>query len=334
MKNMSAFYTVGGIIGKCGDQAVFLGLLPAKILHSTSFADIMDEETGRGYQRPRNRRHSLGFKKFIITPGATTIPLTFNLRRENSEHWIIKKHSGGTATLHISKSNKCMAQVDCQHRLGELQDSTIPLAFMTFIGLSLREEMAIFNVINSKAKGLSSSLTDYHESKLVDSLKTDAPHLYIARRLNEDLGSPWYGLVRYGGENTSGLKRRTSLRMMQKAVLKLLKHSKSSLPDDADEIYQVIADYWAAVAMVFPKEWGDHRHHLISKGVGLYALMGVLGEIANRSLLDDLRTDCFASLLQTFVASIDWGTGGTFSGTGGRKGAKEAQAKLCGILEL
>ena len=51
-----------------------------------------------------------------------------------------------------------MAQVDCQHRLGHLSDLPIMLPFMCFIGLTEREEMEVFNVINSKAKGLSTSL--------------------------------------------------------------------------------------------------------------------------------------------------------------------------------
>ena len=66
--------------------------------------------------------------------------------------------------------------------------------------------MALFNIINSRAKGLSSSLTDYHESNLLSDLAKEAPHLFIARRLNEDPDLPWYRLIRYGGERTSGLR--------------------------------------------------------------------------------------------------------------------------------
>ena len=75
--------------------------------------------------------------------------------------------------------------------------------------------MALFNVINSKAKGLSSSLTDYHQTRLMNDLAQEAPHLLLAKRLNEDNNSPWYKMIRCGGESTSGLMRRTSFRMMQ-----------------------------------------------------------------------------------------------------------------------
>ncbi|MBK7686463.1 MAG: hypothetical protein IPJ25_11035 [Rhodocyclaceae bacterium] len=45
-----------------------------------------------------------------------------------------------------------MAQVDCQHRLGYLRNSPIQFAFMTYIGLSIKEEMEIFRIINGKVK--------------------------------------------------------------------------------------------------------------------------------------------------------------------------------------
>jgi hypothetical protein len=37
-------------------REVFLGFAPANILHSLSFADVLDEDTGRGYQRGSIRR--------------------------------------------------------------------------------------------------------------------------------------------------------------------------------------------------------------------------------------------------------------------------------------
>jgi hypothetical protein len=44
---------------------------------------------------------------------------------------------------------------------------------MTFVGLSEREELEIFSVINSKAKGLSGSLLDYHASRLSNDVRVE-----------------------------------------------------------------------------------------------------------------------------------------------------------------
>ena len=168
-------------MGSCGDREVFVGFATASALSRISFPDILDEVSGRGYQRRFNREHSLEFKRYIQQPGASTIPLTFNLRPTYSDHWKIKKTVSG-ATLEINPSTgPVMAQVDCQHRLGYLRDSSISFVFMAYIGLAIEEEMEIFRVINGKAKGLSGSLLDFTEARLVEKdLKAAKPELFLA----------------------------------------------------------------------------------------------------------------------------------------------------------
>ena len=51
---------------------------------------------------------------------------------------------------------------------------------MTFIGLSEREEMEIFGVINGKAKGLSNSLLDFHDAQLCSDIASERPELLVA----------------------------------------------------------------------------------------------------------------------------------------------------------
>src|SRR3989338_6320475 len=148
MKN--AEITILGQLGRCGDREVFSGFEKGSVLSKLSFADIFDENTGLGYQRRFNREHSLGFKKYIQCSGATTIPLTFNLRPEFSGIWKIERSDEfpGYVKLRISNlTQPIMAQVDCQHRLGFMQDSSIKFAFMAYLGLTVTEEMEIFRDI-------------------------------------------------------------------------------------------------------------------------------------------------------------------------------------------
>ena len=155
------------MLGRAAQRRVLIGFAPADLLHALSFADVLDEDTGRGYQRRFNSLHSLDFRKYIQKDNSTTIPLTFNLRPRDDGAWRIVERGSSRARLEISAPNvKVLSQVDCQHRLGHLSDLSVELPFMCFIGLSEREEMEIFNVINSKAKGLSSSLLDFHDAQL------------------------------------------------------------------------------------------------------------------------------------------------------------------------
>ena len=245
-----------------------------------------------------------------------------------SKLWQLKIENDDRAVLFLKSGEHCLAQLDCQHRLGELSTDEVSLAFMAFVGLDLRTEMALFNVINTKASGLSTYLTYFNESNLLASLAQEAPHLYISRKLNEESNSPWYKMIRYGGETTSGLKRRTSLRMMQRSVHRFLKSISDLYLGDISDQYEIIVTYWRAVKKVFPKEWEDHRHHLLTKGIGLYSLMTLLPKLVRESNKLPPTEEYYISQLSFLKYKIDWKSTGTFSNAEGQKGAQEAYRKL------
>ena len=333
MKKNTSKITIHGVLGKCGDLDVFLGTAPANLLFSESRADILNEETGIGYQRPHNRAHSLDFKRYIKQEGTSTIPLVFNLRRDNKKSWKISHLEGNAVCLELVKGSRSLVLVDGQHRIGELNEIKIPLAFMAYVGLDVRMEMALFSIINSKAKGLSTSLTDYLQSQLLNDVIHEAPHLFIAKRLNEDPESPWYKMIRYGGETTSGLKRRTSLRMMQKSVDRYLKRVKRDGSIDVDEQYYIILSFWSAVRKVFNGAWDNHRKYLLTKGLGLYSLMLLLGDLVLASSCDRLDEAHFVECISPLEEKIDWSSTGMFSDAGGQKGAMQVYEKLKKALQ-
>ena len=155
---MASHIAIECLRGWSAHRPVLLGFAPADLLYKLSFPDIFDEDRGKGYQRPFNERHSQDFRRYIKEPGSSTIPLTLNLRPPAEGNWRIVDLEDGRVRLEVTAdAGKIMAQVDCQHRLGHLGDLPILLPFMVFVGLSEREEMEVFSIINSKAKGLSTS---------------------------------------------------------------------------------------------------------------------------------------------------------------------------------
>ena len=330
-------HVIPGYSGVCGHLPVFIGFAPARVLFAHSFADVLDDDTGLGYQRPRNLRHSKSFRAYIGKPGTSTIPLTFNIRGRPGTDWEITEGSSEQhlSALKLAAGSAPLAQVDCQHRLGELGDSDVPLAFMAFIGLDLRAEMALFNIINTRAKGLTSSLTDYHESNLVESLADDAPHLFIARNLNEDAESPWYRLIKYGGETSSGLKRRVSLRMMQCSTRKFLRDTCNVDLGSIRRRYDLIKSYWLAIRELFREEWDDPRRHLLMKGVGLYSLSYLLADIVKEHPAPTtLSVGEFKQILKPLREKVDWSSKGPFATAGGQKGAVAVYHKLKEVMNI
>jgi DNA sulfur modification protein DndB len=318
------------MVGYSAGRRVLLGFAPAKLLHSLSFADVLDEETGRGYQRRFSSQHSLDFRRYIQRSDSATIPLTFNLRPRTDAAWRIIELSFRRARLEISKTaGKMLAQVDCQHRLGHLGDSTVELPFMCFVGLSERDEMEVFNVINSKAKGLSASLLDFHDAQLTSDLASDRPELFIALFLKNDARSPWHQQLDLGGASTSGMTRRASLRTIQKAIKHFLSKTKITERCSIEAAAQVVLEFWAAIVVAMPDVWSRPRKHLITKGIGVYALMEIAADLYNEvpaGLACDKRY--FAAALADFVTQFDWSTEGPLKGLGGEGGVKSAVALI------
>jgi DNA sulfur modification protein DndB len=318
-----------GQIGISAHRKVFLGFAPANLLYSLSFADVLDEDTGRGYQRRFNPKHSLDFRRYIQEQNSSTIPLTFNLRPRDDKGWKVEKTTDSLAVLEIyEKAGKVLTQVDCQHRLGHLNDIDISLPFMCFIGLTEREEMEVFSVINSKAKGLSTSLLDFHDATLAIDLANEKPELFIALQLNSHNESPWYRQLDLGGTSISGLSRRASLRTMQKAVKKFLTHTKVLQAHTPDIAAQIVLDFWSAIAVVLREAWDRPRNHLVNKGVGVYALMTIAGDLYLENTGQHCDKRYFINKLSEFINDLDWSSQGPLKGFGGEGGVSSIVANI------
>jgi DGQHR domain-containing protein len=316
--------------GMSASRSVLMGFARACDLHRLSYADVLDEETGRGYQRRFNSQHSLDFRRYIQRATGTTIPLTFNLRPDAAESWSVTRFEGGRAVVKIAAgASRVMTQVDCQHRLGHLDDLDVTLPFMAFVGLDEREEMEIFSVINGKAKGLSASLLDFHDGRLASDLAGDRPELFIALHLNNELTSPWYRQLDLGGASTSGMSRRASLRTLQKAVKRFLSRSRILQTESVETAARTVLDYWTAIAAVLHEAWIKPRRHLLAKGIGVYALMDVAADLwLERRDGTPADQRYFAQKLTDFATEIDWSSAGDLAGLGGESGAKAAAAHI------
>ena len=324
---------IQGQTGYSGGQRVFVGFAPASVLCRISYADVLDEQTGIGYQRRIAREHSLAFKRYIQNEGATTIPLTFNLRQTNPSAWKLIEAQDGSATLTIDPSaGRVFTQVDGQHRLGFLQDSPVVFSFMTFLGLSEAQEMEVFRTINGKAKGLSSSLLDYTGAKALGSdLAEVDPALFVALGLNRESESPWCGRLDLGGGNTVGPKRIASLRTMHQAAQRMIKAAQVCDKVDAAAWLDRSIAFWQAVVLVLPGQWATPRQHMLCKGIGVYALMSLAGHLVREVGDRPLTVDYFLAKLSDFLDRIDWTNHGPLEGFGGAKGADMA---LKMILEV
>jgi hypothetical protein len=115
--------------------------------------------------------------------------------------------------------------------------------------------------------------------------------------------------------------------MMQTAIRRFLNQTKALQSHSAEQVAQMVLDFWSAVALVLRDAWDAPRKHLVSKGVGVYALMGIAGDlvIEHRDLCDKRY---FVNQLSAFIGDINWKTDGSLAGLGGEAGVKSALSIL------
>jgi DNA sulfur modification protein DndB len=185
--------------------------------------------------------------------------------------------------------------------------------------------MEVFNTINSKAKGLSTSLLDFHDAQLSSDLARDRPELFIALFLKNEPRSPWFRQLDLGGASTSGMNRRASLRTVQKATKRFLNKTKILKRQPIDVAAQVILDFWESVAITLAEPWSKPRRYLVTKGIGVYALMDIAADLYCEAVPGHpCEKRYFAAALTDFVHEFDWSSDGPLKGLGGEGGVKAA----------
>lgn len=113
---------------------------------------------------------------------------------------------------------------------------------------------------------------------------------------------------------------------MQKAIKIFLLRTKLLKARSAEAAAQVVLDFWAALAVVLKNQWSNPRKHMLTKGVGVYALMEIAADLyleaPNGGRSCDRRY--LANVLSDFVGEVDWSTDGPLKGFGGQGGVKSA----------
>jgi hypothetical protein len=119
------------------------------------------------------------------------------------------------------------------------------------------------------------------------------------------------------------------LRTIQKAIKRFLSKTKIAQRCSIEAAAQVVLEFWAAIVIAIPDVWSRPRKHLITKGIGVYALMEIAADLYNEvptGLACDKRY--FAAALGDFATEFDWSTEGPLKGLGGEGGVKSAVALI------
>ena len=153
---------------------------------------------------------------------------------------------------------------------------------------------------------------------------------FIALALRNDPASPWHKQLSLGGNSTSGMTRKASLRTFQKAVQRFLKTTAILKTKPAAVVARVVLEFWQAVAITLAEAWSEPRRHQLTKGVGVYALMDIAADLYLEAEKTQRACDkaYFVAALADFAPDFDWSNTGPLKGLGGEAGAKAAAVQI------
>lgn len=312
-------------------QRIFTGIMPAEDLISVTTTDNFDsslplDHPDQGYQRPaeRPRITKLGthlIKSIVHKEGNTggMFPTAVVLASRSP-----LKYQNGELLI-----NDWLQITDGQHRIkgfdyainskGEDDLAKYPVPFVIMEPESKVVEMHQFNTINGNAKSVRTDLVNAILTATVATKGDDSIQggdrwkvvvTKVVTRLDEDPGSPWYGLIamadeKAGGKGTTKLVRATSFMSSIKPVYNWLRYlgkfNNMSTQQESDLMFSVLAPYWSAIAQVCPAAFAEPANYVIQKTPGLFSLHKLLEGYLLNTMLDARLTwtvQNFARLLQ------------------------------------
>ena len=149
---------------KMRGRVAYQGFVSSQVAINFSFSKPYNDPSGKGYQRPINKRRSMDFANYLSQgEDALYTPILLNA----TGNWVFHSYTKERPLFgRLIASNKA-SLMDGQHRLSGIEeyvkktDATLNIPFLAFHYLEEDEEIKLFNVINTKAKGIGTSLSKY-----------------------------------------------------------------------------------------------------------------------------------------------------------------------------
>jgi hypothetical protein len=117
---------------------------------------------------------------------------------------------------------------------------------------------------------------------------------------------------------------------MQKAAKGFLRRIQPGRRTSAEDAARLALAFWVAVERVIPHVFTHARTHLVTKGIGVYALMELAAELVNEQNSNAaMDADAFVLALADFAPQFDWSSGGPLKGLGGEGGVSAALRLIC-----
>lgn len=327
--NLTSNIAIENVIqSKMRGRVTYQGFVSSQIAINFSYSKLYNDPSGKGYQRPIDKRRSKDFANYLSQgEDALYTPILLNACG-NWDFYAYDKHRPNFGRLVCRKKATLM---DGQHRLSGIKeyinetDSTLNVPFLVFHYLDDDEEIKLFDVINTKAKGIGTSLSRF--------LNRNSDEIsWVATNLILKPESPFFSKGTLIGKRTK--ERNITLQNLYNLIKLLTK--KSNLESLSKEKKLNLAlFYFNLIKELFPDEWEDNKLYRMTHVTCLNALAIAGNSIINDNYLtksqqpDSVK---IANLLQN-LKEIDWTSNGDLKYLKGVAGSKMLASDILNCIK-
>jgi DGQHR domain-containing protein len=264
------FVEVRASVAKQRGWRVYSFVLDSATFDRIAFVSRRDDDKDAGYQRNLSKQRAADIARYIDKEDGC-IPNSILVNLESGASFDER-----TQTLRIPDQPKAAWVIDGQHRMFGLRQAktTYDLVVTAFLDIDVVEQAKQFKIINSKQKGVPTSL-------LYDLLDLTKDGTYVQQRghdlatkLNDDTESPWYGQIDLTG---SGDGLITQTRVVT-ALENLISDRGALFQYSEEEQFGILRNYFTAIKMIFSSDWGN-KNSVLTKALGFSAWLIVLPQV-------------------------------------------------------
>ena len=316
--NLSSNIVLESIVqSKMRGRVIYQGAVSSQVAVNFSYSKLFNDPSGKGYQRPINKKRCKDFADYL-SQGEDSLytPILLNA----AGNWEFHAYDRQRPNYGRLICRKKATLMDGQHRLGGIKeyiqetDSTLSVPFLAFHYLDEDEEIKLFDVINTKAKGIGTSLSRYL-NRNNDDLSWVATNLILKPE------SPFFSKGTLIGKRTR--EKHITLQNLYQIVTLLTKKSNlARLPKE--KILNLTMFYFNLIKELLPDEWEDYQNYRLTHITCLNALAIVGNELINENyLVKSQQPDSvkIANKLLNLV-DIDWSASGDLQYIKGVAGTK------------
>jgi DNA sulfur modification protein DndB len=315
------------IMSKMRGKVIYQGSFPATIGAQLVYVKPFDLPTGKGYQRPVNKKRCFDFAQYLSKgDDALFTPILLNA----ASHWEFVSYDRQRPNFGRLLCSEKVSLIDGQHRLegatiyySETKfDITVP--FLAFHFLDEDEEIKLFDTINTKAKGIGPSLNKF--------LRRDFDDLsWVATELILRKDSPFYHIGSIIGKRTQG--RHITLQNLYRTLHLLTSEAKISSFSKEEKLNMALT-YYNGIKETLLEEWNDYKGFKLTHIVSLDALSMAGSSVLGKCRYESHKQINYQSVLKRIqrLTVVDWSSDGSLKYIKGLTGSKSLAADLKNLM--